>query len=241
MDEKWKLSKKELGATSCHSSTSSKSLFARSCSTKSPSSTSKSPFTRSSSTSSTKSPLLRSFSQKSSSSKNPSISRKCSSLAKEQKARFYIMRRCVAMLVCWHKHGDSWWGKRSLIACSLFLLPSLCEMGLWVLFQNSYKFSYVPSDQEEIGVMHIFLVFYFRFSQFVITIWYWATSFTYCKKRSIYEIDFNLIISQLILAIRVLILDVCMCFFGYLNQIQKRIVFSGDFFSPLGLVLGYRY
>ncbi|XP_030965639.1 small polypeptide DEVIL 13-like [Quercus robur] len=120
MDEKWKLSKKE-GATSSHSLTSSKSLFARSSSTKSPScsSSSKSPFTRSSSTKSTssKSPLLRSFSQKSSTSKCPlprscsqkssSISSKCSSLAKEQKARFYIMRRCVAMLVCWHKHGDS--------------------------------------------------------------------------------------------------------------------------------------
>ncbi|KAI4385562.1 hypothetical protein MLD38_003575 [Melastoma candidum] len=34
------------------------------------------------------------------------IAKKYSSLAKEQKARFYIMRRCVAMLVCWHKHGD---------------------------------------------------------------------------------------------------------------------------------------
>ena len=123
MDEKWKLSKKE-GATSSHSLTSSKSLFARSSSTKSPScasSSSKSPFTRSFSTKSTssKSPLLRSFSQKSSTSKCPlprscsqkssSISSKCSSLAKEQKARFYIMRRCVAMLVCWHKHGDSWY------------------------------------------------------------------------------------------------------------------------------------
>ncbi|CAN1282768.1 Small polypeptide DEVIL 18 [Linum perenne] len=38
--------------------------------------------------------------------KGSSITRKCSNLAKEQKARFYIMRRCVAMLVCWHKHGD---------------------------------------------------------------------------------------------------------------------------------------
>lgn len=104
MDEKWKVSKKE-------GSSSNKSVFARSCSTKSSSSTSKSPFTRSFSTS--KSPLLRSCSQKGSTSpKSPSsssISRKCSSLAKEQKARFYIMRRCVAMLVCWHKHGDNSW------------------------------------------------------------------------------------------------------------------------------------
>lgn len=35
------------------------------------------------------------------------VTRKYSSLAKEQKARFYIMRRCIAMLVCWHEHGDS--------------------------------------------------------------------------------------------------------------------------------------
>ncbi|KAH1153682.1 hypothetical protein GYH30_049354 [Glycine max] len=54
-------------------------------------------FSRSTSTSN--SPLLRSL--------NPSIGSKCTKLAKEQKARFYIMRRCVAMLVCWHKHGDS--------------------------------------------------------------------------------------------------------------------------------------
>ncbi|XP_022947283.1 uncharacterized protein LOC111451193 [Cucurbita moschata] len=103
MEEKWKLSRKE------SSSSSSKSFFSR--------------------TSSSKLPLLRSLSHKhtpsaaaaaaasssakspfdlrrSSSQKNPSIGHKCSSLAKEQKARFYIMRRCVAMLVCWHKHGD---------------------------------------------------------------------------------------------------------------------------------------
>ncbi|KVI03613.1 DVL-like protein [Cynara cardunculus var. scolymus] len=83
--------------------------------------------------SSTKSPLLRSFSQKCSSSKSSLFSRsssqknkcapsdlsrsssqkcanftrKCGSLAKEQKARFYIVKRCVTMLVCWKKHGDS--------------------------------------------------------------------------------------------------------------------------------------
>ncbi|XP_004143126.1 putative protein TPRXL [Cucumis sativus] len=108
MEEKWKVSKKE----SSSSSSSSKSIFSRSGSTRS---------------TSAKLPLLRSLSQKqhtpsssagkspsdnlrrSSSQKNPSsssIGHKCSSLAKEQKARFYIMRRCVAMLVCWHKHGD---------------------------------------------------------------------------------------------------------------------------------------
>ncbi|KAL5991846.1 hypothetical protein ACLOJK_012757 [Asimina triloba] len=30
-----------------------------------------------------------------------SFTRKCASLVKEQRARFYIMRRCVTMLVCW--------------------------------------------------------------------------------------------------------------------------------------------
>uniref|UniRef100_A0A6N2MI49 Uncharacterized protein n=1 Tax=Salix viminalis TaxID=40686 RepID=A0A6N2MI49_SALVM len=91
MDEKLKFSKKE-GSSS----------FTRSFSTKS--SSSKAPLLRSSSlkSSSSKCPLPRSFSQK-----NSSISHKCSSLAKEQKTRFYIMRRCVAMLVCWHKHGSS--------------------------------------------------------------------------------------------------------------------------------------
>ncbi|KAK7312461.1 hypothetical protein VNO77_36337 [Canavalia gladiata] len=99
MDEKWKLSKKEAGS----SSSSNKSLFSRSCSTRG--SSSKSPLLRSlsqKSSSTSKSNLPRSFSQK-----NPSIGSKCTSIAKEQKARFYIMRRCVAMLVCWHKHGDS--------------------------------------------------------------------------------------------------------------------------------------
>ncbi|KAF5751434.1 hypothetical protein HS088_TW02G00448 [Tripterygium wilfordii] len=95
MDEKWKSSK---------SSSSKTPFFSRSFSTKSVSS--KDPLLRSSSVKSPASPsksaLPRSYSQK-----NSSIGRKCSSLAKEQKARFYIMRRCVAMLVCWHKHGDS--------------------------------------------------------------------------------------------------------------------------------------
>ncbi|KAG0466557.1 hypothetical protein HPP92_018137 [Vanilla planifolia] len=32
-----------------------------------------------------------------------SFARRCASLAKEQRARFYIMRRCVAMLICWRE------------------------------------------------------------------------------------------------------------------------------------------
>ncbi|GKV08078.1 hypothetical protein SLEP1_g19760 [Rubroshorea leprosula] len=104
MDEKWKPSKKE--SSSSHCSSSSKSIFTRSfstkCSSKSPLLRSASQKSSTSSSSSSKCNLPRSFSQKGS-----SITSKCSSLAKEQKARFYIMRRCVAMLVCWHKHGDS--------------------------------------------------------------------------------------------------------------------------------------
>ncbi|KAF8697812.1 hypothetical protein HU200_035300 [Digitaria exilis] len=28
----------------------------------------------------------------------------CLAVAREQRSRFYIFRRCVAMLVCWHKY-----------------------------------------------------------------------------------------------------------------------------------------
>lgn len=42
-----------------------------------------------------------------------SFTRKCSSLVKEQRARFYIMRRCVTMLICWREYRD-YWGKRAL-------------------------------------------------------------------------------------------------------------------------------
>ncbi|KAL4620132.1 hypothetical protein ACB092_06G131500 [Castanea dentata] len=31
--------------------------------------------------------------------------KRCVAMAKEQKARFYILRRCVVMLLCWHKYG----------------------------------------------------------------------------------------------------------------------------------------
>ncbi|KAK1409452.1 hypothetical protein QVD17_35978 [Tagetes erecta] len=35
------------------------------------------------------------------------FTRKCARLVKQQRARFYIMRRCVTMLVCWRDYGDS--------------------------------------------------------------------------------------------------------------------------------------
>ncbi|XP_030537557.1 small polypeptide DEVIL 13-like [Rhodamnia argentea] len=124
MDETWnKMSKKEAGASSSSSSkprllrsfsqkitSSSKSSLPRSLSLKNTASSSNN------NNSSSSSSLTRSSSSKSASAsalgRNPSqkggsnLTRKYSNLAKEQKARFYIMRRCVAMLVCWHKHGD---------------------------------------------------------------------------------------------------------------------------------------
>eukprot|EP00257_Ricinus_communis_P005387 XP_002519503.2 uncharacterized protein LOC8284496 [Ricinus communis] len=32
-----------------------------------------------------------------------SFGQKCSHLVKKQRAKFYILRRCIAMLVCWHE------------------------------------------------------------------------------------------------------------------------------------------
>ncbi|GFP97368.1 hypothetical protein PHJA_001880900 [Phtheirospermum japonicum] len=34
------------------------------------------------------------------------FTRKCSSMAKEQKAKFYIVKRCISMLVSWKKNGS---------------------------------------------------------------------------------------------------------------------------------------
>uniref|UniRef100_A0A804JP93 ROTUNDIFOLIA like 8 n=1 Tax=Musa acuminata subsp. malaccensis TaxID=214687 RepID=A0A804JP93_MUSAM len=34
-----------------------------------------------------------------------SFSRRCASLVKEQRARFYIMRRCVVLLICWRDYS----------------------------------------------------------------------------------------------------------------------------------------
>nr|KJB74743.1 hypothetical protein B456_012G005500 [Gossypium raimondii] len=32
---------------------------------------------------------------------------RCTRLVEEQRAKFYILRRCVTMLVCWHECGDT--------------------------------------------------------------------------------------------------------------------------------------
>ncbi|CAH8337364.1 unnamed protein product [Eruca vesicaria subsp. sativa] len=49
---------------------------------------------------SSKSSLSRSLSQK-----GASVTRKWCRVAKEHKSRLYIIKRCVLMLVCWHKHS----------------------------------------------------------------------------------------------------------------------------------------
>ncbi|KAI3902109.1 hypothetical protein MKW92_016413 [Papaver armeniacum] len=36
-----------------------------------------------------------------------SFGKKCNRLVKEQRARFYILRQCVTMLVCWNDRCDS--------------------------------------------------------------------------------------------------------------------------------------
>ncbi|XP_019100346.1 PREDICTED: uncharacterized protein LOC109132694 [Camelina sativa] len=37
-----------------------------------------------------------------------SFTRKCGRLVKEQRARFYIMRRCVVMLICWTDNHNTY-------------------------------------------------------------------------------------------------------------------------------------
>jgi len=32
----------------------------------------------------------------------------CFAMVKEQKSRFYIVRRCIMMLICWHKYDHKY-------------------------------------------------------------------------------------------------------------------------------------
>ncbi|WMV35921.1 hypothetical protein MTR67_029306 [Solanum verrucosum] len=104
MDERWKLSKDDPCCHSYSSSNNKSSSLFRSFSQKSPNSNISS--------------LPRSFSQKNSSTSKCRLTKsasqrcanfrsKCSNLAKEQKSKFYIVKRCIGMLVRWKKHGDS--------------------------------------------------------------------------------------------------------------------------------------
>ncbi|XP_008443575.1 small polypeptide DEVIL 16 [Cucumis melo] len=36
-----------------------------------------------------------------------SFGEKCNNLVKKQRTKFYILRRCIAMLVCWRDRGES--------------------------------------------------------------------------------------------------------------------------------------
>ncbi|KAK7300740.1 hypothetical protein RJT34_11589 [Clitoria ternatea] len=47
------------------------------------------------------------FIKNSSTHKRCAFASKCARLVKEQRARFYIMRRCVTMLICWRDYSDS--------------------------------------------------------------------------------------------------------------------------------------
>ncbi|KAI5665274.1 hypothetical protein M9H77_24597 [Catharanthus roseus] len=40
------------------------------------------------------------------SSSSSSFKEKCSHMAKKQRAKFYILRRCITMLICWHERND---------------------------------------------------------------------------------------------------------------------------------------
>ncbi|CAN4100981.1 unnamed protein product [Withania somnifera] len=117
MDEKWKLSKDD---SCCHSYSSSKSSsLLRSFSHKSPNSnipslprsfSQKNPYKSSlSRSSSQKSTISSSKSRltKSASQKCANFRSKCSNLAKEQKSKLYIVKRCIGMLVRWNKYRDS--------------------------------------------------------------------------------------------------------------------------------------
>nr|ADE75630.1 unknown [Picea sitchensis] len=34
------------------------------------------------------------------------LGKRCAARAKEQRARFYILRRCITILLCWHQCGE---------------------------------------------------------------------------------------------------------------------------------------
>lgn len=78
-----------------------------------------------------------------SSSRRCSFSRKCARLVKQQRARFYIVRRCITMLICWHDYSDSWkrGGSRNrekaiaffLLSRRILALVLLDLFGFWFL------------------------------------------------------------------------------------------------------------
>ena len=45
------------------------------------------------------------YSTVSSASSSRRIGRRCLAIAKQQRTRFYILRRCISILLCWHAHA----------------------------------------------------------------------------------------------------------------------------------------
>ncbi|CAN0926932.1 Small polypeptide DEVIL 16 [Linum grandiflorum] len=48
----------------------------------------------------------KSSSSRSSGSCKATLGKKCKHLVKKQRAKFYIVRRCIAMLLCWHERDS---------------------------------------------------------------------------------------------------------------------------------------
>ncbi|KAI4304633.1 hypothetical protein MLD38_040113 [Melastoma candidum] len=106
MEDVWRPTQSKLkGYSLSPSRQPSKNLLHRSFSTRSSSYSTSYSLSRSSSLKSSVSPkgsLARSLSRRTS-----DISKRCGDLAREHKARFYIIKRCVGMLVRWRRDGDS--------------------------------------------------------------------------------------------------------------------------------------
>lgn len=112
-------------------------------------------------------PLMKNSSS-SSSRRRCSFTRKCARLVKEQRARFYIVRRCVTMLICWRDYSDSWklkdfererksWGstetEREKFLCffclSFAFIWSILDL-FWGLLENPV-FSFTKSEERGKG------------------------------------------------------------------------------------------
>lgn len=131
-DEKWNNTHSSSSSSSQYPITSTKPCsMSRSVSSRSP--LQKNPFglSRSSSQSATKN---KSNLSRSSSHKCSEFTRKCSSMAKEQKAKFYIVKRCISMLVGWKKNrSDSW---------SIHFIHSACVR----IYNHNYIYIYRGVD-----------------------------------------------------------------------------------------------
>ncbi|EPS68487.1 hypothetical protein M569_06283 [Genlisea aurea] len=106
MDEKWKARGKDKASKPPQPPSLPRSISTKTTPPHS-SSSSSSTLPRSSSLKTAKPPPSSSSFTRSSSQKCAEFTHKCSSIAKEHKARFYIVKRCICMLVGLKKEGDS--------------------------------------------------------------------------------------------------------------------------------------